>query len=113
MNLLIAFALFVVMWMLDRLGVSVGQLNLVLDLARLSIFLCFFNLLPVPPLDGGHIIRNLVGIGDEAYMAISQYSFLFLVLIMRAPGVGDFLAVVTESCVSILAWVFGFQLTTP
>jgi Zn-dependent protease len=51
-----------------------------LELTRLTLFLCFFNLLPIPPLDGGHILRQLVGMGDEIYAAMSRYSFLMFIL---------------------------------
>lgn len=78
-----------------------------LVLAQLSLFLCFFNLLPVPPLDGGHILRNLVGISDEAYHRLSQFSFLFFIIIIQIPHVQRLLADVTNLTLLLLAWPFG------
>jgi len=78
-----------------------------LELARLSLFLCFFNLLPIPPLDGGHILRNLIGISDEAYRLLSQFSFLFLIVVIQIRAVQVFLAAFTELALVLLALPFG------
>jgi Zn-dependent protease len=109
MNLLIAIALMGVMKLLQLAGAE-AYMDSLLQLARLSLFLCFFNLLPIPPLDGGHIMRNLLGIGDEAYQLMSRYSFMFLLLIMRSPEVGTFVTSATDSALSLLALPFGWHL---
>ena len=110
MNLLIAVALLGGMKVIEIAGGG-GHFDAVLDLARLSLLLCFFNLLPVPPLDGGHIMRNLAGISDEAYHLISQYSFIFLVMIMRSDTVAVFITVLTNSALCWLALPFGWHLS--
>ena len=89
-----------------------SHLDALLNLARLSLFLCFFNLLPIPPLDGGHIMRNLAGISDEAYQIMSRYSFLFLLMVMRAPAVGEFISVATDSVLAVMALPFGWHLSS-
>jgi len=109
MNLLIVIGLFMILRILGWFHVYSAD-RAILAMAQLSMFLCFFNLLPIPPLDGGHIMRNLVGISDEAYAAISRYSFLFFIMIMRSPAVGDFLQMITDSAMGILAIPFGFHL---
>ena len=43
-----------------------------LDIARLSLLLCFFNLLPIPPLDGSHVARSLIGMSQETYHRIAR-----------------------------------------
>lgn len=110
MNLLIAIVILGVMKAVE-LGGGNAHLDTLLDLARLSLFLCFFNLLPIPPLDGGHIMRNIIGMSDEAYHAMSQYSFLFLILLMRIPGVATFVSTTTESTLELLALPFGWHLS--
>jgi Zn-dependent protease len=77
------------------------------ELAALSLFLCFFNLLPIPPLDGGHIMRRLIGMSDDSYMMLSQYSFLFFIIIMRVPEISLFVSVYTHLVLTTIAWVFG------
>jgi Zn-dependent protease len=109
MNLLIAIVLLGILKILEIAGVH-SFAEAILDLARLSLFLCFFNLLPIPPLDGGHILRNLVGMSDEAYMMMSQYSFIFLILIFTTPAVGGLVSIVTDSALALLAIPFGWRL---
>jgi Zn-dependent protease len=109
MNLLIVICLLAIMKILELFHIYSGE-HALLAMAQLSMFLCFFNLLPIPPLDGGHIMRNLVGISDEAYAAMSRYSFIFFIMIMRSPAVGDFLSMVTDSAVIMLGVPFGFHL---
>lgn len=109
MNLLIVIALLGLLRILRFAGIYSAD-HAIFDMAQLSMFLCFFNLLPVPPLDGGHILRNLVGISDEAYAAMSRYSFLFFIMIMRSQAVGDFLSMVTNSALTFVALPFGFHL---
>jgi Zn-dependent protease len=109
MNLIIAIVILAVMKVVEMVA-GTAHFESMLNLARLSLFLCFFNLLPVPPLDGGHIIRNLAGISDEAYAAMSRYSFLFLILIMRSPAVGAFVVVATNGMLGLLARPFGWHL---
>jgi Zn-dependent protease len=60
------------------------------DLAMLVIqinaFLAVFNLIPLPPLDGGNIMRHVVGMSDENYLRLAQWSFfIFLGLLMLPP----------------------------
>jgi Zn-dependent protease len=110
MNLLIVFVLFGIMKAVEWAGAD-AHVNNILNMARLSLFLCFFNLLPIPPLDGGHIMRNLLGIGDEAYAMMSRYSFMLLVLVMRSDAVGSFITVTTNSALSAIAIPFGWHLS--
>ena len=110
MNLVLAFVILGLMKVMELAG-GEAYLNPALSLARLSLFLCFFNLLPVPPLDGGHILRNVVGMSDEAYHRMSQYSFIFLLLIMQSPVVGVAISTFTNTALSLLAYPFGWRLT--
>jgi Zn-dependent protease len=112
MNLVLAIALLCVMKIVDLAGGDMHLINNILPLARLSLLLCIFNLLPIPPLDGGHIIRNLLGISDEMYMSISRFSFMFFLLIMQSPAVGQFISLTTESLLEILARPFGWHMVS-
>src|SRR5262249_42449604 len=48
-------------------------------LALMNFTLCFFNLLPVPPLDGSHLARYFIGMSEETYLRLCQYG-LFMVI---------------------------------
>jgi Zn-dependent protease len=108
MNLIIAFVLLALMKAIDVAGGG-DHVNAALPIIRLSLFLCFFNLLPIPPLDGGHITRNVLGISDEAYGAMSRYSFMFMVILFRIPGIGDTVSMLTTWALDLLARPFGWH----
>jgi Zn-dependent protease len=110
MNLLITIAVLAAIKIIAFTGIT-AHANPLLKIAELSLFLCFFNLLPVPPLDGGHIMRNLLGISDGAYRVMSQYSFMFLLLVMQTPGVARLVSLTTDTVLSWLALPFGWHLT--
>lgn len=109
MNFLLAVVLLLAAKGMDLLHYKPGVL-VALNLSRFSLFLCFFNLLPIPPLDGGHILRNLVGMSDETYAMISRFSFLFMIWIMRIPEIGNFIELYTRCVLAVLAWPLGWDL---
>jgi Zn-dependent protease len=56
---------------------------------RLNLVLAFFNLIPIPPLDGSHVFYHILppGLG-ASYRQVSRYGFLpILALTWFLPGV--------------------------
>ena len=108
MNLLMA----IVIMGLARLGIIVHSASMVevcQNTAYLSLMLCFFNLLPIPPLDGSQVVRSLIGMSFETYHQIARYGFLILILAINMPFVRDTLGAVTQKSFDIIAGWFGFQ----
>jgi len=60
-----------------RLGELVNQLVV------MNVGLAVFNLLPIPPLDGASILRHVVGISEEAFLGISRWSGIILILVVN------------------------------
>ncbi|MDB6018052.1 MAG: peptidase [Pedosphaera sp.] len=110
MNLLIAILMLLAMRLASLAGMTFFEDSSFFALTHLSLFLCFFNLLPIPPLDGGHILRQFLNISDAAYHQISQYSFLFIVLVMRSNTVGTLLTAFTNNVLIGMGSLIGWQL---
>jgi Zn-dependent protease len=60
-------------------------------MATLSMYLFFFNLLPVPPLDGSHVMRHAVGMKEETYLNLSRYGFFIVIVLIQLPVVREYL----------------------
>ena len=56
-------------------------------IASISMFLCLFNLIPVPPLDGSHVMRHVVGMTEETYRNIARFGFIIVLVVINIPGV--------------------------
>ena len=110
------FVLAIVFSMVFRVLVLVGYwpetplgavLTLMLYLAILvNLGLCFFNLLPIAPLDGHHVVRELLPPGPRArFMEFSRYGpivLLGLVLLNRGQGL-RFLSVPINYFINLFA----------
>jgi Zn-dependent protease len=106
MNLLLAIVLIA----LARLGMilqSSSVVSVCQDMAHLSLLLCFFNLLPIPPLDGSQVVRSLIGMSYEAYYQVARYGFIILILVLQIPMVQYTLGAVTNKSQFIIAGWFG------
>lgn len=49
---------------------------------QLNVFLAFFNLIPLPPLDGGRVIRGLVPSMAGTLEKIERYGFIILLVLL-------------------------------
>jgi Zn-dependent protease len=109
MNLLLAIVLMGLM----RIGTLIHYASmeeLCFNLAHLSLLLCFFNLLPIPPLDGSQIVRTVLGISYETYTRMARYGFLVLILVLQVPAVQTTLQFVTGKSQLIIASWFGMPM---
>lgn len=109
MNLLLA----ILLMGFARVGFAVhshGMIEVCLSMARLSLLLCFFNLIPIPPLDGSQVARSLVGMSHEAYAQIARYGFIILIVVLQVPFVGQALNLVTFKTWSQIGSWFGIPL---
>ena len=92
MNLILAFILLFIFRIFIELPPSISSSTIVEkipQIAKISLFLCFFNLIPIPPLDGSHVMRHLVGMSEETYYSIAKWGFLILILVLNFfPAVG-------------------------
>ena len=107
MNVILAF----VAMMVARLGAAF-EINMLMDigygLARISMYLCFFNLLPVPPLDGSYLLKHFSGMSHETFMRLSPFGFFIVIVLINIPFVRTVLASATMGSLNLMAWVLMF-----
>lgn len=107
MNLLLAWALvgFV------RLGNNINNYPLAEiaeTIAKISLILCFFNLIPIPPLDGSHLLMNLTRMSYQTFARLSMAGFFVILILLQFPLVGDSLFKVISVTYVALARMWGF-----
>lgn len=71
---------------LPSLSASMGQSNPIMMMLvfaiYLNVLLAFFNLLPMPPLDGGHVLRGLFPSLSPQLAMVERYGFLILLVLL-------------------------------
>ena len=107
MNLILAAAL-VGLAKVGVLANSAAMVEVCIQAAALSLILCFFNLIPVPPLDGSHILRVATGMTWETYARFSQFGFIVVIILLQIDPVKDALSFVTLGTLGLLIRIFGF-----
>jgi len=75
-------------------------------MALLSLFLCFFNLLPIPPLDGSHVVKNLIRMKHETYWRLCQWGFIAVILIWQITYVRVAVMLTTVLCLDVIRFAF-------
>jgi Zn-dependent protease len=61
--------------------------SLVVMFIFLNVVLAVFNLIPLPPLDGSHVMRHAVGMSEETFLNISRWSFFILIIAINLPPI--------------------------
>jgi len=70
---------------LEAIAPLAGQIILI------NALLMVFNLIPIPPLDGSHVLRHLVGMSEMAFLRFSQYGFFILIGLLLLTPFGEIL----------------------
>lgn len=87
-NLITAFVFTIMLVLMVKFHIpfSEGLLVVFKLIIIYNINFAIFNMLPIPPLDGSHILRNVLPYEmARAYEQLERYSFVFLILIIATP----------------------------
>jgi Zn-dependent protease len=78
------------------------------NMAAFSLALCFFNLIPIPPLDGSHIVLHLTRMSYELYFRLVPFGFIVVLILMaKVPAVGQTLEKLIRGCLHLFARSWG------
>ncbi len=86
-NFLLAFASVIILYIYIALGGRNDVLMTILDyFCIINLGLMVFNLIPIPPLDGSHVLENLLirTVGPRPFVFLSKYSVILLVVLLFA-----------------------------
>lgn len=106
MNLILAIGL-VALVKAGLIFHSMQMANFCEQAAYLSLILCFFNLIPVPPLDGSHVMRIMTGMTYETYAQFARFGFIIIIVLLQVPPIRIALGTVTFGTLGLLERLFG------
>lgn len=94
-----------------RFGDPGAFVHLFSQFILINAVLLVFNLIPIPPLDGSHVMRHIVGMSDETYFKLAQYGFILILVLINIPlfqgiirfGVSGIFAFSTQ----VVQWIAG------
>ncbi|MBG88779.1 MAG: site-2 protease family protein [Verrucomicrobiales bacterium] len=106
MNIILAFGCLLILRIFIGFDNDTFQ-EMMFRIALLSLFLCFFNLLPIPPLDGSHVMKHAVQMKEETYMRIAQFGFIILIITIQIPFIQQILHACTIGTIGTMAAILG------
>jgi len=86
-------------------------LDLIVMALVINAVLIVFNLVPVPPLDGSHVLKHAIGMSEETYFQFASWGFVVILVLINLPpfqavlraGIGA----VAGPFIAILRWLSG------
>lgn len=80
-----------------------------INFLSINVFLALFNLIPLPPFDGGHIVEGLLPRGlARSYAKLHRHAFLVMIgLLVVLPSLAPSLDIVSWLIVPPVQWLTG------
>ena len=93
MNLIIAFIACLIFLLGVRAGANDIFINIVSPIIMINLYIAVFNVIPIPPLDGFHIISVLfIKKANAAVYALYRYGFIILLVLVFTGAVSFLLS---------------------
>ena len=88
---------------LDEMNVSVPIAAILSQLLRLNVLLAVFNMIPIPPLDGGNVLSGLLPYrAAHVFDRIRPYGFILIYAVLLSPA---FYYLVVVPYLTIVSWL--------
>ena len=86
-NFIAALASLLLLKILLIIGINLRALFILLQIMfQINVILIVFNLIPIPPLDGAHVLMQLLPAGAaEKFALLERWGFLILILLINTP----------------------------
>ena len=112
-NLVLAVAVLLIVRLLPLIPEQQGSLffqYLIFPMAAMSMMLCLFNLLPIPPLDGSHLLFSFLPQDLRKYYGkISMASFIIMIVLINTPVWRYFGMIIQKILVLGLRYIGGVE----
>jgi len=100
---IVAALLFRVVMLLPTTQVTVSVGLILKALMSVNVLLGVFNLIPLPPLDGSHVLLHFLSFeAATRYRQLSRYSFLILIILLWT-GILRYLFILPMAAIRVLA----------
>ncbi len=112
-NLILSFVFYTIFFIINVAGVHIAILNtIILYIVIMNIVLCFFNLIPIPPLDGHYLISGFIARkSPRFFMYYKQYGYFVLLALLFFTDVIQYaLNFLSGSVLSLYNLFFGLFL---
>lgn len=104
MNLVLCVLFTLALIAMGRLGTGGDTLGFLVNGLYLNAGLMVFNLLPIPPLDGGRLLRWAVGMTEETFLRVASIAPWVLLFLINTAFFRGFLGTLLEGAVSPFRW---------
>lgn len=88
-NLIISFIFYFIYFLLIVFGVNNEIIiRIIIYIVYMNIILCFFNLIPIPPLDGHHLVKGFIARKSQKfYFMYQRYGYFVLLFLLFATNI--------------------------
>lgn len=100
-NFLICIATVIVGGILLRFAPSDGLFLIISLILMMNCVLMIFNLIPIPPLDGSHVMKYIVKMREETYFNLARYGFIILIVLINIPAFRQILGTAISTAMGI------------
>ena len=82
-----------------------GFSQFLLNLAYINILLAWFNMIPIPPLDGSHLLKNFTRMSYQTYFWLSQWGIWILIIALNFTPLRKILVLLISITIKAMAFV--------